>query len=1080
MVAVRDLNPSPRQTYKKLVQRATAGNTVAHGVKTAAYGEGTHFANADGEIRFVGRDYYDQTDLAISDARATVATAVKQVADAEGKLAAAEQRISDTSDVLTALETQATQDRTRVLDTQQKLVTVEQRLTTTANSLTSITSRVSAAETTLVATDQKASDATAAATASATAAQSAMDAAESAEARVRSLAAAQGSLIVGGSFEDDLDVFRAYRTASTTAAQGSYVARFVAGATRAIAWPELRASASQKLEVRFQARMGPGTTNLVQRCLIRVRHDDGTVTPMYLTGSSINPALSESWQEYVLRFNQLPATARAVWFETGATASPGSTGWVEIDDVTAFDTASYQEAISAATAAKTAADKAAADALAAQTKANQAWDSASGKSSVRWATTAPQGVGTRVGDLWFQTTSLVGGTTIGQWSWDGTQWRQQKLGHQAIASVDLGTATVGLLNGAYIAAGTVATDRLVVGQGDNKIVDPFFANADISARRTARSGAVWSRSLVDNVQVMRASTAASVQFFFNPAGMPSAIPTAATESWHVSVDVESTAGVMVSAECYNSAGVRTLAGVIPPTRGAGRRTISGVWKPPAGTVAFALYVYSAASTEVRDVTVYGGAQLKSMLDAVVIGPGVIAGPHVNADSVAAVLADIIKVRAENVEVTDTLAARLARTMTAETRELIVTDEAILARMQVLGASIVEDLNVRGLLRGRDAILDGTLDVEQLHVTDAMMVKFATVMEQTTKNLIVTEEAILNRAKVIGELAAQQVRAMGVTTQDLDARFAKISDLAAGNLQVMGTFRSGEAGGQSVVIPRTYRTRTGFQQVGIWLTADGLAPGAGAEPGVTAGLWVDTPDTSDVQPIIIRGQRGGGVVAMNKFTVIAPEGVKSTITSQQGRGLQVQGYYDMRVEAVDGSTTVRAADRLNLEVYNQLFIRDTAGRSYNKTWSSGGLLDLQLGSSSGSLYVVGSARRFKTDVHDFVPGEDFLDRPVVTYRDREAVAVAAQIQQRRAAGDLTPLTAVEHEQVEAAARVTIGRIAEDALGTSAEPLVSFNAEGEVVGYDYAREATALAWFVRDNRKRIQALEAQIHELKEMIA
>lgn len=85
--------------------------------------------------------------------------------------------------------------------------------------------------------------------------------------------------------------------------------------------------------------------------------------------------------------------------------------------------------------------------------------SASGKNSIRWQATEPSGTGYTIGDIWFQQTSFNAPIT-GEYMWDGDSWEPQTMSHQVIASVDLGKATVGLLDGVYIKGRTITANHL--------------------------------------------------------------------------------------------------------------------------------------------------------------------------------------------------------------------------------------------------------------------------------------------------------------------------------------------------------------------------------------------------------------------------------------------------------------------------------------------------------------------------------------------------------------------------------------------------------------------------------------------
>ncbi|WP_420733182.1 hypothetical protein [Brevibacterium luteolum] len=102
-------------------------------------------------------------------------------------------------------------------------------------------------------------------------------------------------------------------------------------------------------------------------------------------------------------------------------------------------------------------------------------ESANGKNSVTFsAEPPPSAYAGTAGDVWWQTTPHPDDESrsqlIGQWVWAGGQWVQQELSHQVIASVDLGKATVGELDGARIAFGSASGDILKVGALDGVTV----------------------------------------------------------------------------------------------------------------------------------------------------------------------------------------------------------------------------------------------------------------------------------------------------------------------------------------------------------------------------------------------------------------------------------------------------------------------------------------------------------------------------------------------------------------------------------------------------------------------------------
>jgi hypothetical protein len=86
-------------------------------------------------------------------------------------------------------------------------------------------------------------------------------------------------------------------------------------------------------------------------------------------------------------------------------------------------------------------------------------DSANGKNKVIFSLNPPVAEDNIAGDTWWQYDA--DNNVIGQWKGDGgTTWTPVQLSHQVMSSLDLGKATVGLLNGARIEAGTITADLL--------------------------------------------------------------------------------------------------------------------------------------------------------------------------------------------------------------------------------------------------------------------------------------------------------------------------------------------------------------------------------------------------------------------------------------------------------------------------------------------------------------------------------------------------------------------------------------------------------------------------------------------
>lgn len=87
----------------------------------------------------------------------------------------------------------------------------------------------------------------------------------------------------------------------------------------------------------------------------------------------------------------------------------------------------------------------------------------------------------------------------------------------------------------------------------------------------------------------------------------------------------------------------------------------------------------------------------------------------------------------------------------------------------IGDTAAAQINERRLIIGRDAILTGTVDVVQLNVTGDMAAQIVSAMSVESKKLIVTEDAILNRATVVQSLVTPELIADRINVNSLGAQ-----------------------------------------------------------------------------------------------------------------------------------------------------------------------------------------------------------------------------------------------------------------------------------------------------------------------
>lgn len=1087
---------SYRDTIAELLDRSKQTHTRATGVQVFSPGDGMAYEDTEGFINPINPALFD-------DAKGQIAEASEALVAAEAELEAAQVRIDETAEVLGQLDVQAGQTAEEVAGVVKDMAADRLRLDTAESDLEVLKPKLGNVELAVAASDKKATAAEANASTAASAAESARQAAVAAEARVAVLAASAGSLIVGGGFEQPNPIYDAFRVSMSAAHGGSYGAGMKADSPKLIEWAEARAGKGQVFEVRLWARRVGSAGNYTPVASVSLRMEGGTTQVLQPTSASIRPALSTSaWSEYVFRFDPAPEGTLGATFRTGVSGTTKGTGTIYLDDVVAYDTFSYEEALTAAVDAKAAADAAAGAATAAASLADQALTSANGKATIRHATTPPQGVGLAVGDVWWQWDVFPGGVITGQWTWDGTAWQVQKLSHQTISSVDLGTATVGKLKGSYLEAGSVESDRLTVGGASNGLTDPGFQSVPMAGARAAQSVGQWTRGVsADGTAYMAVHTAAAQEVLWswyaregdlNAAG---GIPVTGGQQWSVTVDVNSDNGsARVEVLWWNAKGVPATVPVSDWSTGPfTRRALAGSWTAPVDAVAMMPQVrFNPGGATARRAFVYGGAQVRPKAGAVHIEDGAITAPKVNAEEVAGALGQFIKVQAENVEVTDTLAARVLSAATSQVGTSFVTDRLVVGTgddrtvIEVLGTAVANDLNLRGTLRGRDAILTGTVDVAQLNVTEDMAATIGRFMSVETKKLIVTEAAVMQHVTAIEGIITPKITASEAKMGSLIAQKASIADFEGGNLTLTGHFRSGAVGKPGVIIPQNYTTQEGMEQLGVWLAPDGKAPSLGSEWGRTAGMWLDNASnvvgSTNSSPLFIRGQAGAGVRIMGGLSVgdsrgnalITPAGNGNiNINARLGDADLNAGRY---ATLVGGSTAnVITPGDLYLKGGSSIRLVHPNDSPYAKSWTGGGLKTVYMGGSSGAVYTETSTVRAKVDIETAKPDHEWLDMRTVTYRDRIAVELQAEVEARRSAGDCTPLTAEEHERLAISDRRIPGRIAEEGVGV-ADAQVVLDGSGQVEGWDYSRDAVMLTPHVREHRDKIADLEERIAELE----
>ena len=384
---------------------------------------------------------------------------------------------------------------------------------------------------------------------------------------------------------------------------------------------------------------------------------------------------------------------------------------IYLDDFQIVDSTQEASLQVAVEDARQKAEAASAKSIEAMTAAGQAQTSANGKSSVIYTTTPFAGNGTAIGDTNFVMTSLGGGGSATRTRrWTGTSWEDIKLGHQVISSVDLGTATVGELDGIRIKGKTITADKLLVGVGDNLIPWSVVSSGQSTAPHTAygTGSTIQTYRVSEDLEygLLAKSDTVGTAFrsvvWLSSGGLHSGgygrdFPVSPGKNYKFSMSIR--AGGSYSEGLPNT---RVLVG-FRKADGTSAGDVTGTSKvltwtdeeysiditAPEGAVSMYLLVQNDRPGSVWIFR----PSFREMVDGSLIVNGTITGKHVNATSVAAEIGQFVKVQAQNVEVSGDLAARLVSAMRTETKDLVVTESAVMQHITAIEGVITPKITV---------------------------------------------------------------------------------------------------------------------------------------------------------------------------------------------------------------------------------------------------------------------------------------------------------------------------------------------------------------------------------------------------
>lgn len=178
-------------------------------------------------------------------------------------------------------------------------------------------------------------------------------------------------------------------------------------------------------------------------------------------------------------------------------------------------------------------------------------------------------------------------------------------------------------------------------------------------------------------------------------------------------------------------------------------------------------------------------------------------------------------------------------------------------------AIAAGLNSKKLLIGRDAIFSGTVDVAQLNVTESMSAEMVKSMSAETRKLVVTDEAILNRATIIENIVTPELVAKKVSSALITGNTIQTSSEANKGVKIDSTgYKAYDAQGNLAVnldgknnrvvgtFSTSYDSSSGVKisQKSTAAAIDLYTPNWGGNATFQdshAGIWYEVPsDTSD--------------------------------------------------------------------------------------------------------------------------------------------------------------------------------------------------------------------------------------------
>lgn len=296
---------------------------------------------------------------------------------------------------------------------------------------------------------------------------------------------------------------------------------------------------------------------------------------------------------------------------------------------------------------------------------------------------------------------------------------------------------------------------------------------------------------------------------------------------------------------------------------------------------------------------------------------------------------------------EALTARMVQSMSVATKKLVVTDEAILNHATLIGQTVVDDINVQGKLIGTDGVFTGTVDFENVNVTGTQLVNElgANSISADKINGNTFEGKTLVGANIVGARIVAPAEPninggiainpeYGLRGWDDDGNLTFRLNPNDGAVDIAANLRALDSSNRGLIIS----PQTGAGNSAIYFTTNG---GVG---GNTAAIWRGAY-TSGRDPLFLRGGNGAGVTVQNGLTT-------DNLEAAGGRFGSVAA----------NSTTGGASALNNFTVHGLLYNAGMPDSSSNS-------VNVRVGGPSNQFAKVVSSRRYKRNIHDWLPDVD---------------------------------------------------------------------------------------------------------------